>query len=271
MSTPPAAAGPAKRNNSSSLRRALSLLTFIAENARNGAHPNLPDLAAGTGLPKSTLKRLIDPLIDSGLIRHDAPTGRYSLGPYTASLGGIYLNGLDIRDTARPVLEELTRSVQETSHLLVLADVEVICIDKVDSPNPVRMYSWIGNRLPLYCTAGGKALLAHQPEETILRVLEAGLQRLTPQTITSADRLREELARVRDQGVAIDDVENQEGIRCVGAPIFDQGTRPTVAISVSGPMTRVTRARLPEITGLIRRAAVEISRQLGTGRTLRHS
>lgn len=263
MSTTPAEASQAKRNNSSSLRRALALMTFIAEAVQSGTHPSLPDLAAGTGLPKSTLKRLLDPLVDSGLIRHDAPSGRYGLGPYTATLGGIYLNGLDIRDTVRPVLEELTRSAQETSHLLVLADVDVVCIDKVDSPNPVRMHSWIGNRLPLYCTAGGKALLAHQPDDAVERVVQAGLKRLTPQTITTPEGLRTELARIRHDGVAVDNIENQDGIRCVGAPIFDQGLRPTAAISVSGPTTRVTRDRLPELTDKVRRAAQEISRQLG--------
>lgn len=267
MSPPSPDASPAKRNNSSSLRRALSLLTFIAESASAGTYPSLPDLAAGTGLPKSTLKRLIDPLIERGLVRHESATGRYGLGPYTASLGGVYLNQLDIRTTARPALEALTQSVQETSHLLMLAGTEVVCIDKVDSSNPVRMYSWIGNRLPLYCTAGGKSLLAHQPESIVRSVIEAGLTQLTPHTITTEERLREELRLVRAESVAVDDAENQDGIRCVGAPIFDQSSHPTVAISVSGPTTRLTRDRLPQLTEVVRRAAAEISAQLGAGET----
>lgn len=251
------------RNNSSSLRRALALLAFIAESVRMGSPPNLTDLASGTGLPKSTLTRLIAPLTDQGLVRHDPQTGRYNLGPYTASLGGIYLNGLDIRDTARPTLQRLTHSVNETSHLLTLTETDVVCIDKVDSPNPVRMHSWIGNRLPLYCTAAGKALLAHQPEETLQRVLQAGLSRLTPQTITSEEGLRAELNRVRDEGIAVDDIESQDGIRCVGAPIFDQHSYPSAAISISGPTTRVTLDRISELTQAVRTAADEISAQLG--------
>lgn len=265
MNTVPTNASATKRNNSSSLRRALSLLAFIAERASGGHLTSLPDLTAGTGLPKSTLKRFLEPLIDHGLVRVDATTGRYGLGSYTASLGGIYLNGLDIRAIARPTLQEITLEVHETAHLLALAGTDIVCIDKVDAPNPVRMHSWIGNRLPLYCTASGKAVLAYQPEEAVQRVIHAGLEPLTPNTITSAERLHLELKNVRDSGVAIDDIESQDGIRCVGAPIFDQHTHPTAAISVSGPTTRMTTERTPQLAELVRDAAAEISTQLGAG------
>ncbi len=254
--------GGAPRNNSSSLRRALAVLRFVADS--DPRKPlGLAELATGTGLPKSTLKRLLAPLVDEGLLQQSADTGGYSLGAFAAYLGGRYLESLDIRELARPVLETLTANTSETAHLVTRDGFEVVYIDKVDSPNPVRMYSRIGNRLPLYCTATGKAILSQLPAHVLDDVAAHGLPQLTPHTITDPDELRRAVAKARADRYAVDNGENEIGIRCAGAAILDQSRRPIAALSISAPEVRVSDTRVTELGELVRSAAAELSKQLG--------
>jgi DNA-binding IclR family transcriptional regulator len=256
------AAGSAARNNSSSLRRALGVLRYVADNS-DRRHLGLADIAAGTQLPKSTLKRLVIPLVEEGLLRQHPSTGGYALGAYTAYLGGQYLEGLDLRELGRPILERLTAQTSETAHLVIRDGFDVVYIDKVDSPNPVRMYSRIGNRLPMYCTATGKAMLSHLPSSDLDELLSNELPQLTPTTLTKPAALRRAVAVARENGYAVDNGENEPGIRCAGAAILDQARRPIGALSISAPDGRVSDGRLRELGGLVRSAAAEISAGLG--------
>jgi DNA-binding IclR family transcriptional regulator len=250
------------RNRSSSLRRALTIIDFVAEFTGESGGPRLAEISAGVGLNKTTILRLLAPLLEDGLITYKANSGRYRLGPRTAYLGSVYLERLDLRDIARETLVALVEESGETAHLVVLEGLEVVYVDKVESASQVRMYSRVGSRLPAFCTSVGKAFLAHLPDSMIPRVAENGMPRRTPNTITTEEGLRAELETIREQGFAVDDVENELGIRCVGAPVFDYTHAPVAAISISGPDTRVTPDRVPELGGLISRAAVELSGQL---------
>jgi len=262
MSGNDGAENPGPRNNSSSLRRALSVLRFIAEND-SGRPLGLAELAMGTGLPKSTLKRLVVPLVDEGLLQQSADNGAYSLGAFTAYLGGQYLERLDLRTLGRPVLEGLTADTSETAHLVIRDGFEVVYIDKVDSPNPVRMYSRIGNRLPMYCTATGKAILSQLPTHVLDELAEGGLPRLTPTTLTNVADLRRAVDKARANRYAVDNGENEIGIRCAGAAILDQSGRPVGALSVSAPDVRVSDTRLAELGELVGVAAAALSHRLG--------
>jgi IclR family transcriptional regulator, acetate operon repressor len=262
MTGNPSADSTGPRNNSSSLRRALSVLRFVADND-SGKPMGLAELAAGTHLPKSTLKRLVAPLIDEGLLQQNAGTGGYSLGAFAAYLGGQYLESLDIREVGRPILEALTAETSETAHLVIRDGLEVVYIDKVDSPNPVRMHSRIGNRLPLYCTATGKAILSQLPPHVLDETVAHGLPKLTPNTITDPDELRRAVENARADRYAVDNGENEVAIRCAGAAILDQSRRPIAALSVSAPKVRVSDSRLTELGELVRNAAAELSKQLG--------
>lgn len=261
MADSPGADAVGPRNNSSSLRRALAVLRYVAD--RDARKPlGLAELAAGTDLPKSTLKRLLAPLVDVGLLQQ-TDSGGYALGAFSAYLGGQYLESLDIRELGRPVLEALTAETAETAHLVIRDGFEVVYIDKVDSPNPVRMYSRIGNRLPLYCTATGKAILSQLPAHVLDEVTARGLPQLTPNTITDPAKLRRAVGRARTDRYAVDNGENEVGIRCAGAAILDQSRRPIGALSVSAPHVRVSDSRLTELGHLVRSAAAELSKQLG--------
>jgi DNA-binding IclR family transcriptional regulator len=133
----------------------------------------------------------------------------------------------------RDVLQRLAAQTSETVHLALADFPSIVYVDKVDSPHPVRMFSRIGNQQPAYSTSVGKAMLAHASTETVEMVISNGMPARTSQTIITADRLRKELAVIRERGYSIDDIENEEGIRCVAAPIFDQSGTSLSGISVS--------------------------------------
>jgi DNA-binding IclR family transcriptional regulator len=254
------------RNNSASLRRALAILLHLAEDRDvPGATTDLSlgELSEALSMNKSTVLRLLAPLCDVRLVEQDPETGRYRLGWRTAQLGQVYLERLDPRGAAHDVLRGLMVDSGETAHL-VLADLpEVVYIDKVEAAQPVRMYSRIGNRQPAYCTGVGKALLAHADDETLRAAIAAGLPPRTPNTLTTGARLRADLAAIRERGYAIDDVENETDIRCVAAPVFDHTGTARYAVSISGPATRVTPDRVPDLGHAVAAAAAEISRRLG--------
>lgn len=259
-------AAAAARNNSASLRRALSILLHLAEDTGRPDGPNLGELAAALQLNKSTVLRLLAPLTDERLIEQDPDTGRYRLGWRNAQLGQTYLERLDVRGVAHGVLAGLMAASGETTHL-VLADLpDVVYVDKVETPQPVRMYSRIGSRQPAYCTAVGKALLAHAGDDAIAQAVSAGLLRRTPNTLTTGLALRADLAMARERGYAVDEVENEPDIRCVGAAVFDHTETARYAMSISGPATRLTVDRVPELGRLVGAAAVELSRRLGSRR-----
>ncbi|MEU5401479.1 IclR family transcriptional regulator [Streptomyces sp. NPDC005963] len=250
------------RNNSASLRRALTILLHLGEHGRSrGA--TLAELTSGLSMNKSTVLRLLAPLCEVRLIEQDARTGRYRLGSRTAQLGHVYLDGLDLRDTAHDVLERLASETGETSYLVMPDLPDVVYVDKVESPQPVRMHSPIGSRRPAYCTGVGKALLAHTGIEAVNAALAHGTPPRTPQTLTTPEALHADLAVIRSRGYAVDDTENEPDVRCVAAPVFDHAGTPVCAISVSGPATRLTSERVSGLGSLVSAAAAEISQRLG--------
>src|ERR1044072_567796 len=175
----PHGSGPG-RNPSSSLLRALSIVMFLAEDRGHPRGATLTDLAAGLSLSKSTILRLLAPLREVRLVDQDTESGRYRLGPQNAFLGQVYLEQLDFRETAAPHWHELAEGIGETVHLVVFDPPEIVYIDKVESPQPVRMHSRIGSRQPAYCTAVGKAFLAHASPTVVDQVIARGLTPRTP-------------------------------------------------------------------------------------------
>ncbi len=253
------------RNQSLSVRRALAILSHVGRADVPPDGLTLAELATGLNLNKSTVLRLVKPLCDAHLLERAAADSRYRLGTETAYLGQTYLDRLDLRSSAHDIMARLMNASQETIHLVIFDPPEVVYVDKVEAPQPIRMHSRIGSRQPAFCTAVGKTFLAHAPEPVVQSVIDAGLPSRTPNTITSEARLRSELAAIRAQGYAVDDIENEPDIRCVGAPIFDH-TGVVAAASISGPITRVTPERVAELGTLVREAATEISHRLGGAR-----
>ncbi|HEX4664581.1 MAG TPA: IclR family transcriptional regulator, partial [Terriglobales bacterium] len=219
------------------LDRALALLELLSH---QGPDLTLAQLSEMLKLHKSTAHRLIMVLERHRLIEKNSTTGRYRLGLKLFELGTKAIGQLDLRERSRPFLERAVLHTGETGHLCVYDDGEVVYLDKIEPDRSVRLTSSVGRRNPAYCTAVGKAIMAFLPEAQVeAAVQKHGLFQLTRKTITNMLDLRADLARVRKLGYAMDDEEHEEGVICVGAPVWSVGAFPIAAISVSGPAFRM--------------------------------
>lgn len=245
-----------------SVDRAITILETLA---KNSAGCRITELSNATGLHKSTVYRLLSTLMSRGYVERCLDSENYKLGIRILLLGSSILDRMDLRNIAKPYIQELSRKTKEVVHLSILDDGEAVYIDKVESPyHSIRMYSQIGKRGPLHCTAVGKILLSGLKDIEVEKIMEQkGMKKYTKSTIDNLHQLMEELSRIRERGYAFDEMEHEEGIRCVAVPIYNQSGKVIAAISLSGPIILVTQYRIPELTEDILKTSKEISHQLG--------
>lgn len=266
MSAARAAAPVPARNASLSVRRALALLDQVARCSRGATGGcTLTELAAALDLDKSTVLRLSGPLLDVDLVHRDA-TGRYLLGHHTLRLGQDYLQGLDLCSVATPHLARLLERTGSTCHLVVREGMDVVYVAKKENTTVVRMASRIGHRLPLSCTAVGKAILAASSRELTEAVVAAGLRPMTSRTLVDPDALRADVEATRRRGYAVDDGENEPAVRCVAAPVFDHQEQVAGALSVSSLASHTPAARVRELGRIVRSVADAVSVDMGSRR-----
>jgi DNA-binding IclR family transcriptional regulator len=246
---------------SQTLDRALRVLIKVSESGAEGL--SLAECTALLGYSKPTTHRIMRTLAGHGLLRNDGERGVYTLGLTTLRLGMDFLEQLDLRREALPLIRELAERTGETVHLGILDGAEVVYIEKVESSHAVRMFSRIGHRMPACSTGLGKAILAFLPREEVETILPERLPRRTPSTITDRAAFVAHLADLRRLGYSTDNIENEEGIRCAGAPVFDHTGAVCAAISIAGPASRVTPERFPELGTLVRDTAQRISARIG--------
>ncbi len=244
---------------------AVVLRTFdILESLAEAKRPLGPtELARRVGTTPSAAFRILKTLEERGYVARDSITGQYRLGTRLAYLGERSTGALDLRQIARPALEELQRRFRETVNLGVLEDDQIIYIDMVESDQGLRMAARVGARDHPHSTSLGKAILAYLPEPELERYLQRPLPRLTPHTITDPVALRAELERVRASGVAEDHEENEEGACCFGAPVFNHLGRVVAAISISGPAIRLSGPRGDDMREAVKDASLAITRAIG--------
>ncbi|RKY03086.1 MAG: IclR family transcriptional regulator [Spirochaetes bacterium] len=243
-----------------SVDRAIRILELLSENNKMG----ITEISKKLNLPKTTTFDIVSTLHERGILEKDEENNRYFLGLKLFELGDAARANFELRKIAVPYLKELNSKLDETVHLTVRDDDEVLYIECFESTKRLRTYSVIGVRAPLYCTAVGKALLAFLPDEEIKKIVrKKGFIRFTPNTITDEKRLFDEIKKIRELGYSIDDVEHEEGVRCVGAPIRDHTGRVVASISVSGPTQRVTKSKVPQLAKIVMATAEEISSRLG--------
>ncbi len=243
------------RRSVQSVDRALDLLEALASSE---GEVSITSLANRTTLHVSTVHRLLTTLLRRGYVRQNPDTSRYFTGAKLATLAEGRSRFNELRHRARPVLRALTEQTRETSNLVVLDDVMAVYIETVPSPHLVRMFTTIGNRVPLHATGVGKALLAAlSPERRDALIDRIEMRAYTPRTVVEKTSLRRALEEVRERGYAIDDEEFDEGVRCVAVSVGPSGD-PLGAISVSAPAGRMTRQRCGELAPLLRRAAAEL-------------
>jgi DNA-binding IclR family transcriptional regulator len=239
------------------VERTLSVLEAL------GRPRPLADIAERTGLPKPTVHRILQVLVARGFAR-DADDGIYAAGPRVLTVAGEALAELDLAGLARPALTALQRSVGGTVHLALRNGDEAVYVEKIESGEPYRMASRVGLPLRLHSTAIGKAILAFLPEPELADVLaRIPLDAQTASTLVSEDALRAELVRVRTRGYAIDDEENETGVRCVAAPLVDHQGRVAGGVSVSSLVWVRSLADARRIGPEVVRCAAELSAELG--------
>jgi DNA-binding IclR family transcriptional regulator len=244
-----------------SLDRALDILELIV-GKENGM--GVTEISRELDIHKSTVYRLLDTLKFRGYLEKNDDNHKYIAGINLFELSSKVLNDIDSRIRVRPYLEELMQKTEETIHLGILDAGEVIYLDKVESTATIRMYSQVGKRVPAHSTSLGKAIMAHLPEARVKEILrEKGMEKNTENTITELEQFLEHLQKVRKQGFAVDDEEQEKDIRCIAGPIFNHRGEVVAAFSISAPITRMTELRMKELAELVVEYSDKMSRSLG--------
>lgn len=248
-SRPPAGGGV------QSLERAFDLLERMAD---AGGEVGLSELAGSSGLPLPTIHRLMRTLVAAGYVRQQ-PNRRYALGPRLIRLGESASRLLGT--WARPQLARLVEETGETANMALLDGDEAVYVAQVPSRHSMRMFTEVGRRVLPHSTGVGKALLAHLPDEEVRALLaRTGMPAATERTITSPDAFLKALAAVRADGYAVDDNEQEMGVRCLAVAVPDAPT--AAAVSISGPAGRVTEAATERIVPVLQEVARELSAAL---------
>ena len=244
----------------SSVAAAIKLLKAFTEDETEFG---ISGLAKRLGLAKSTIHRLATTLVADGLLEQDPQSGKYRLGIALFRLGALVRRRMDVSNEARPFLFDLRKKTNETVHLAILDGTEIMYVYYLESTQAIRMRSDLGGRKPAYCTAEGQAILAFGPSDVVDRVTRVGLRARTPQTITDAGKLAKALALVRQRGYAMDDEESEISMRCIAAPIRNDGGEVVAAVGVAGPVSRLTKKTLASFAPHVIGTAAAISARIG--------
>lgn len=247
-------------NFTQTVLKALDVLEYLADADRA---LTAQEVALGCGLSRTTAHRLLTTLLTRGYVA-SAGEGQYRLGSGILRLRHRLLDRLDLPAAAKPELREICRRCDETAYLAVLDGAEILYLDRVESSHSIRLRSSVGTRGALHSTSLGKAILAFLPPDERAALLDGTiLTRRTARTITDRAALEAHLGLVRERGFAIDDIENEDGVRCLSAPVFGHDGRVVAAVSVSGPAFRLSAERLIAFAPVVTRAADGVSAGLG--------
>ena len=222
------------------------------------------EVARKTTLSPSTTGRIMAYMKEMGILNQDPETHLYMMGSKVLAWAGIYMVTNDVRTVALPVMVRLQEQTRETISLYILEGSERVCVERLESPETVRIVARVGRRIPLYAGSAGKVFLAFMPEnrrEMILEDIE--LIPMTEETITDMDALRKNLNQIREKGYAVSRGEWIIDASGTAAPIFDQRGLITAAISISGPGQRFTDEKIKEIADLLVKETTQISFELG--------
>ncbi len=240
--------------------RAMSVLEFLARSKRGAS---ISEISRNLELPKSSTYLVVRTLEQEGYLRRNVQSGRYYFGLRLVSLSRKVLEHLDLREIARPILTELMQQTGIIVHLAVLEGNEAVIIDRVEHPGSSAGADWVGRRLDVNCTGVGKALAAFLPDEQFEEVITAKrFARHNDNTIVTIGGLKRELAKVREHGYALDDEEDEIGVRCIGVPVFDSYQRAVAAISLAGTTDQIPLDRVRTLARALKQTASQISLRL---------
>ncbi|MBI2880339.1 MAG: IclR family transcriptional regulator [Candidatus Tectomicrobia bacterium] len=240
-------------------------MDVLLELSRFSRPASLAEVSRAVGLPKSTTHRLLQCLQQKGFIRQTEGDGLYGLGFRLLELAGTFLREVNFPKSILDRLRVLRDGTEETSNLVIRDQGSAVFLHACESPKTLRLTSMVGQRRPLHSTAAGKIFLSCMtPEQLEQFVGKHGLPALTNKTLTSVERLRRHLRQIQKEGVSVDDEETEEGIRCVAAGIYGVGGILSAAVSISGPVGRLTMKKIREVYApLVKQAGDDMSRALG--------
>ncbi len=242
------------------LDRTIAVLQSVADSETDLA---AAEIARQLRLHKSTVHRLLVVLEHYRLIQK-GPDGAYGLGTRLIELGECAIARLKLSEYAQPFLRDLAAQTGEGAHVTILSGLEMLSIAHVEGRWSLQSLTRTGQRTQVHCTAAGKAVLAFLSAEACDDLIaRLPLERNTRHTIVKPSAMKVELMRVRSAGLAVDDEEFEEGLRCVSAPIFDHRGHVVASISMAAPVFRLTKARLPQVARLVMAAARGLSEELG--------
>ncbi len=243
----------------SSIDKTLSLLEAISQNARG---LSLADIVKSVGIPKTTAFRILEILTAREYVTWNPDNEKYYIGIKALEIGISGLVGQDIVDVSIPYLQELSLAVGETSFLAVYNNGDVVYLYKAEGTSSIQTTARLGSRRPAYCTALGKVILANLPIEETDRIFEKKLAKFTEKTVVDRIRLYEEFAHICTDGYSVDDEGIEYGLYCLAVPVYNYTGGVIAAISVSGPIKRISESREKVIEEL-KSVGATISRRLG--------
>lgn len=249
-----------KKNPIQVADRLFGTLEMLIENGNVG----LMEVSERMELNKSTAHRVLQSLVYLGYARQNERSGRYEPTMKIVEMAGKIMGKMDIVRIIRPYLRRLMEQAEETVHFVERDGVEAVYIDKVESlRNGIQMVSRIGSRIPLYCSGVGKAMAAYMDEKEVRDLWEnSGVHALTAHTITRYEDFIKELAIIRERGYALDNEENESGVRCVAVSLRENTGRPRYAFSISAPVTRMDEERIQELAGYVLETKKQIEQKL---------
>ncbi|HUH95977.1 MAG TPA: IclR family transcriptional regulator [Anaerolineales bacterium] len=244
-----------------SIHRAIAILDCFHE-----SQPELGvrEIARQLELHPSTVGRMLTTLTSLGVLVQDKETHRYRMGSKVLKWGAVYMGNVDLRLIARPYMQELRKTTEETISLDILDGSSRLCVERIESPQQLRWVKKLGERMPFYASASGRVLLSFMaPGERSAILAAMHFEQLTSNTTTDPKVFEQELDLTRERGYAVSEGERVEGVSCVAAPVFDAGDKIIGAVTISGPSTRFSKKKIQQYGDLLLLTTAQISAAMG--------
>ncbi len=254
------------QNTIKAVDRAMHVLSVLAQLETS----TLSNLAEATGDPAASVYRVLVTLQAHGIVELDPADQTWHVGPGAFQIGSAFLRRTSLVERAREPMRALMEATGETANLGIERQGSVLFVSQIETHAPIRAFFPPGTQAVMHSSGIGKVLLAAMPEERRGAFLAAPLEQFTPSTLTDPDALAADLTRIADQGYAVDDEERNEGMRCIAAPVRNLHGEVVAGLSISGPTSRVTRARTEALSEDVRTAADTLSTLLGARPVGRH-